>query len=576
VVLRIEGLRVETQSGVVLVDGVDLELARGEVLGLIGESGAGKSTIGLAALTFARPGCRIAGGRIVLKGTDLRSLDADGRSRARGVKVAYVAQSAAAAFNPAMTLLDQVTEGPLRHGLMGRAEARKKAVEAFRALDLPDPEHFGARYPHQVSGGQLQRAMAAMAISCSPDVLVLDEPTTALDVTTQIEMLAHLKKLIALYGTAALYISHDLAVVAQIAARIMVLRHGKMVEVGTASQILTAPRTEYARALVAERQAASRSASTSDAAGRGSPLLAIDNLTVRFGERDVVKTATFTISKGETVAVVGESGSGKTTLALAICGQVARRSGVVRLAGAVRVPLVASDSGAIQPVGTARSPGHGGELSPGDTPLAPHLSGRSREELRRIQLVFQLPDVALNPRHTVEAIIGRPATFYFGLRGAPLRARVTELLTAVGLDPSLAARLPGQLSGGQKQRVCIARALAAKPDLIICDEVTSALDPLVAEEILKLLRRLQEELGLAYLFITHDLGSVRRISHRAVVMLQGEIVAEGPAGEVFGQPSHPYLIKLLASVPELRVGWLDEILRGRAGTLAVPHDRITP
>jgi peptide/nickel transport system ATP-binding protein len=544
-VLRIEGLRVETQSGAVLVDGVDLELARGEVLGLIGESGAGKSTIGLAALTFARPGCRIAGGRVVLKGTDLRSLDAGGRSRARGVRVAYVAQSAAAAFNPAMTLLDQVCEGPVRHGLMGRAEARRRAVEAFRALDLPDAEHFGERFPHQVSGGQLQRAMAAMAISCSPDVLVLDEPTTALDVTTQIEMLAHLKKLIALYGTAALYISHDLAVVAQIANRIMVLRHGKMVEVGTANQILTAPRTDYARALVAERQAAGRSASASDT-GRRATLLAIDNLTVRFGERDVVKAATFTISKGETVAVVGESGSGKTTLALAICGQVARHSGDLQLAG------------------TALAPRDGGELCPGSTPLAARHSRRSREELRRIQLVFQLPDVALNPRHTVEAIVGRPATFYFGLRGAALRARVAELLAAVGLDASLAGRLPGQLSGGQKQRVCIARALAAKPDLIICDEVTSALDPLVAEEILKLLRRLQEELGLAYLFITHDLGSVRRISHRAVVMLQGEIVAEGPAAEVFGQPRHPYLIKLLASVPELRVGWLDEILRERA------------
>ena len=545
-VLRIEGLRVETQSGTVLVDGVDLELARGEVLGLIGESGAGKSTIGLAALTFARPGCRIAGGRIVLKGTDLRSLDAGGRSRARGVRVAYVAQSAAAAFNPAMTLLDQVTEGPVRHRLMGRAEARQRAVEAFHALDLPDPEHFGERYPHQVSGGQLQRAMAAMAISCSPDVLVLDEPTTALDVTTQIEMLAHLKQLIALYGTAALYISHDLAVVAQIADRIMVLRYGKIVEEGTSTQILTAPRTDYARALVAERQAASRSASAGDGTSRGATLLAIDNLTVRFGERDVVKAATFTISKGETVAVVGESGSGKTTLALAICGQVARHIGNVRLAGTT---LATRDDGELRPTGTL---------------LAARHNRRSREELRRIQLVFQLPDVALNPRHTVEAIIGRPATFYFGLRGAALKARVDELLAAVGLDVSLASRLPGQLSGGQKQRVCIARALAAKPDLIICDEVTSALDPLVAEEILKLLHRLQEELGLAYLFITHDLGSARRISHRAVAMLQGEIVAEGPAAEVFEQPSHPYLIKLLASVPELRVGWLDEILRGRA------------
>lgn len=528
-VLHIEGLTVKTRSGAVLVDGVDLELARGEVLGLIGESGAGKSTIGLAALTFARPGCQITSGRIVLKGTDLRSLDGHGRSRARGVRVAYVAQSAAAAFNPAMTLMAQVCEGPLRHKLMTRAEARGRAVDAFRALDLPDPEHFGERYPHQVSGGQLQRAMAAMALSCSPDVLVLDEPTTALDVTTQIEMLAHLKRLIALYGTAALYITHDLAVVAQIADRIMVLRHGKTVEVGTAEQILTNPRTDYARALVAERKAAGRLASD-DKGERAEPLLAVEDLTVRFGNRDAVKAARFTLSKGETVAVVGESGSGKTTLALAICGQLAAHSGILRLGGAA---------------------------------LAPYHGARSREELRRIQLVFQLPDVALNPRHTVEAIVGRPLVFYFGLRGAALKARVAELLAAVGLDTSLGERLPGQLSGGQKQRVCIARALAAQPDLIICDEVTSALDPLVAEEILKLLRRLQVELGLAYLFITHDLGCVRRISHRAVVMLKGEIVAEGPAGAVFGNPSHPYLARLLASVPELRVGWLDEVLRER-------------
>ena len=402
-VLRIEGLRVETQSGTVLVDGVDLELARGEVLGLIGESGAGKSTIGLAALTFARPGCRIAGGRIVLKGTDLRSLDAGGRSRARGVRVAYVAQSAAAAFNPAMTLLDQVTEGPVRHGLMGRAEARQKAVEAFRALDLPDPEHFGERYPHQVSGGQLQRAMAAMAISCSPDVLVLDEPTTALDVTTQIEMLAHLKQLIALYGTAALYISHDLAVVAQIADRIMVLRHGKMVEVGTATQILTAPSTDYARALVAERIAASRSASTRYGRAGREPTSGHREPDSALRESRCCEGGTFTISKGETVAVVGESGSGKTTLALAICGQVART-----------VALCAWPYGTGAITVTPRAGQHAARW-------LVITRGRSREELRRIQLVFQLPDVALNPRHTVEAIIGRPATFYFGLRGAALQ-----------------------------------------------------------------------------------------------------------------------------------------------------------
>ena len=547
-VLRIEGLRVETQSGTVLVDGVDLELARGEVLGLIGESGAGKSTIGLAALTFARPGCRIAGGRIVLKGTDLRSLDAGGRSRVRGVRVAYVAQSAAAAFNPAMTLLDQVPKGPSATDSWAARRHADKPWKPFARSICRTRSISATRYPHQVSGGQLQRAMAAMAISCSPDVLVLDEPTTALDVTTQIEMLAQLKQLIALYGTAALYISHDLAVVAQIADRIMVLRHGKMVEVGTATQILTAPRTDYARALVAERIAASRSASRR----RAEPwptLLAIENLTVRFGERDVVKAATLHDLEGRDGGGGRRVGFGQDDPRLGDLWQVASHSGDVRLAGDVQLAWQT---------------------------LPTRSRGRSREELRRIQLVFQLPDVALNPRHTVEAIIGRPATFYFGLRGAACGLASTELLAAVGLDTSLAAPTPGQLSGGQKQRVCIARALAAKPDLIICDEVTSALDPLVAEEILKLLRRLQEELGLAYLFITHDLGSVRRISHRAVVMLQGEIVAEGPAAEVFGQPSHPYLIKLLASVPELRVGWLDEILRGRGWYISRTNERITP
>ena len=531
-VLRIEGLRVQSASGDVLVHDVDLELARGEVLGLIGESGAGKSTIGLAALTYARPGCRIVGGRVLLGGTDLRGLDAAGRRGVRGARVAYVAQSAAAAFNPAMSLLNQVCEGPVRHGLMSRAQARERAVEAFRALDLPEPDRFGQRYPHQVSGGQLQRAMAAMAISCQPDVLVLDEPTTALDVTTQIEVLAHLKKLIALYGTAALYISHDLAVVAQIADRIMVLRHGKIVETGPTQAILTSPKTEYARALVAERKAAERGVKTRER-DRADTVLTVDDVTVSYGRRDVVRAAQFTIARGETVAVVGESGSGKTTLAYAICGLVAARAGCISFEGA---------------------------------PLAPHYTRRTREELRRIQLVFQLPDVALNPRHSVGLIVGRPAAFYFGMKGPDLKVRVAELLVSVGLDPSIANRYPGQLSGGQKQRVCIARALAAKPDLIVCDEVTSALDPLVGEEILSLLRRLQEDLGVAYLFITHDLGTVRRVAHRVVVMLDGSIVAQGAVADIFDRPGHPYFARLMASAPQMRPGWLEEVLKGRAGS----------
>ena len=523
-----QGLRVETIAGTVLVHDVDLTLARGEVLGLIGESGAGKSTIGLAALAFARPGCRLTGGRIVLDGVELRSLDAAGRRAIRGTRVAYVAQSAAAAFNPAMTIGDQVCEGPLRHGLMTRRAAQERATTLFRALDLPQPASFGRRYPHEVSGGQLQRAMTAMAMSCRPALLVLDEPTTALDVSTQIDVLVHLKKIIADFGTAALYISHDIAVVAQIADRILVLRHGRSVETGTSAQILRAATTPYARALVAERGAATPPAA---AVRHAAELLGIRDLEVRYGTRTVVRRVSFSVMRGTTLAIVGESGSGKTTLANAVSGQLAAQSGSIRFDGA---------------------------------PLDLHHSKRSKEAMRRIQLVLQSPDVALNPRHHIGDILGRPLRFYFGVRGAPQRARVAELLDLVGLDPALAARRPGELSGGQKQRVCIARALAARPDLVICDEITAALDPLVAEEILGLLRRLQAELGTAYLFITHDLATVRRIADAVLVMLGGSVVARGSTAEVLDHATHPYLVKLIRSRPELRMGWLEDVLRAQS------------
>jgi peptide/nickel transport system ATP-binding protein len=526
-VLRIAGLCVRAASGATIVDDITLELERGEVLGLIGESGAGKSTIGLAALWHARGRATITAGRIELGGTDLRSLDAAGRNRVRGIRIAYVAQSAAAAFNPATRLMDQVCEGPVHHGLMTRAAAERRAIMNFRALGLPDPERFGNRFPHQVSGGQLQRAMAAMAMSCGPEVLVLDEPTTALDVTTQIDFLAHLKKLIATTGTAALYISHDLALVAQIADRILVLRDGKMVETGRTHDLLTSPRTAYARALVAERGGRAEGVATP---GNTECLLAVRDLTVSYGGYDAVQAATLTVCRGETVAVIGESGSGKTSLAYAVCGLVAARIGRVTL---------------------------------GSVELAADYKRRSREQLRRIQLVFQLPDVALNPRQRVAVLVGRPVTFYFGTRGAALAARVTELLGVVGLDPATADRHPDELSGGQKQRVCIARALAARPDILVCDEVTAALDPLIAAEILQLLRRLQAEMGLGCLFITHDLGTVRRIAHRVVVMLRGQIVAEGPTAQVFGSGAHHYVAALRSAEPEMRAGWLEEVLERR-------------
>jgi len=528
-ILRISGLRLISVTGNVIVDNVDLQLQRGEVLGLIGESGAGKSTIGLSSMCYARAGLHIAGGEVVLDGVNIRALDAEGRRQVRGKRIAYIAQSAAAAFNPAHSLIDQVCEAPVLHKLMTRLQAEAWARELFLALDLPDPQNFGNRYPHQVSGGQLQRAMAAMAMSCRPDVLVLDEPTTALDVTTQIEVLILLKSLIRQYDTAALYITHDLAVVAQVADRIKVLRHGKEVEEGLTQQILHDARQDYTARLVAVRGAAASERAVG-ATVQPETVLKVQDCHAYYGDFHVVRGVSLDVQRGETVAVVGESGSGKSTLARIITGLLPPRSGKILFQ---------------------------------DKALPATLKQRSKELKRTIQLVYQIPDVAINPRQTLREIIGRPVEFYFGVGRAEVNARAEELMTLVELPQDYLERRPGQLSGGQKQRVCIARALAAKPDLIILDEPTSALDPLVAEEILTLLRKLQRELGLSYILITHDLDVVHRIAHRTAVMLQGQFVAFDTTDKIFENPEHPYTQKLITAVPEMRVDWLDEVLAKR-------------
>jgi peptide/nickel transport system ATP-binding protein len=528
--LRIEAVT-ETGTRVTLVDDVSFNLKAGEVLGLIGESGAGKSTIGLSTLVYARTGCQITGGQILFHGRDLRGLNIKGRQSLRGVKVAYIAQSAAAAFNPAHTIFDQVSEVALQHGVMNRAQVRMDAIRLFRELELPNPDVFGGRYPHQVSGGQLQRAMAAMAMIAKPDLLVFDEPTTALDVTTQVEVLASFKKLIREHRTAALYITHDLAVVAQIADRIMVLRRGKMVEHGEATRILQRPEMEYTRMLVAERVAAEQSKFVEGHAEGDRPILEVKNVVAAYrGSVKVIDDVSIDLRRGDTLAIVGESGSGKSTLARVIVGLLPREKGDILFDG---------------------------------TSLKPRLQDRSKDQLRRIQMIYQMPDVALNPRQTLLDVVGRPVQFYFGKGRAVVRARVEELLRQIDLPPEYITRRPHELSGGQKQRVCIARALAAQPDIIICDEVTSALDPLVAEEILRLLRRIQDETGVAFLFITHDLGTVRRVANKVAVMLKGKLVANGPTQQVFNPPFHPYTELLLSSVPEIRPDWLDEVLRRR-------------
>ncbi|MBI1776848.1 MAG: ABC transporter ATP-binding protein [Proteobacteria bacterium] len=527
--LEIKGLRVEGQSEGQwheIVRGIDLTLRRGEVLGLIGESGAGKSTIGLAAMGYARPGCRIVAGSIRFEDVDLARIGEAQKREIWGSRLAYVAQSAAASFNPAHKLLDQCVEAPVDHRLMGAEEARRNAIDMFRRLRLPDSEHFGLRYPHQVSGGQLQRAMTAMAMASRPDLIVFDEPTTALDVTTQIEVLAAIKDVVRQFNTAAIYISHDLAVVAQMADRVMVLRYGELVEEAATRTMLSNPQQAYTKSLWAVRALRKEAEPGEDV------LLSIASVEAGYGGLKVLHGVSVEVPRGRTVAVVGESGSGKSTLARVITGLLPPSAGSITFDGK-RLP--------------------------------PRLKDRDSTLLRRIQMIYQMPDTALNPRRRVRDILGRPLERHLKLRGAKRDRRIFELLQMTELDERLIDRLPSELSGGQKQRVCIARALAIEPDLIICDEVTSALDQLVAEEILKLLLRLQKDLGVSYLYITHDLATVKAIADVIVVMHQGRIVQQGPKDEVLQPPHHPYTELLLSSVPEMRTDWLDEVLAARRG-----------
>ena len=515
----------EPPKTVTLVEGVSFDVQKGKVIGLIGESGAGKSTIGLTALAYGRGGVRITGGEVKLNGQDLLKLSPSGVRQVRGAKVCYVAQSAAAAFNPAHRLGDQVIEATLKHGIMSRAEAEKRALYLFRMLGLPNPETFGQRYPHQVSGGQLQRAMTAMALCPNPVLIVFDEPTTALDVTTQIDVLAAIKHAIEETNTAAIYITHDLAVVAQITDDILVLRHGKMVEYGSVRQIIEAPTQEYTRALVNVR-----GSRRDEAPDQSDTLLKIDNVTAGYGGFKVLHDISLHLPKGQTLAVVGESGSGKSTLARVVTGLL---------------------------------PPMQGSVSFGGKTLPPALKGRSRDELRRIQMIYQMADTAMNPRQTVRDIVGRPLSFYFGTHGREKTERVKELLDQIEMGERFLDRYPAELSGGQKQRVAIARALAAKPELILCDEPTSALDPLVAEGILKLLLKLQEDTQVSYMFITHDIAIVRAIADSVAVMHRGRLVRFGPKSKVLSPPFDDYTDLLLKSVPEMEIGWLEKVLKTR-------------
>ena len=537
--LTIENLVIEgfhEDSWTPIVKGVSLHLERGEVMGLIGESGAGKSTLGIASMGYTRAGCRIASGRIVFDGEELVGADYETLRKLRGPRIAYVAQSAAASFNPAHTLMQQFVETALQEGILSRAEAEARAREIFRRLQLPNPDSIGDRYPHQVSGGQLQRAMIAMAMACSPDLLIFDEPTTALDVTTQIEVLASVREVIEAYDNAAIYITHDLAVVAQVADRITVLRYGEIVETGATRQIIDDPKQDYTRALLSVRKARGDVAVQSDA----ETILEIDGVTAAYGTFIALREINISIRRGKTVSVVGESGSGKSTLARVVAGLLPPSRGEVRFAGQT-IPTRTRD--------------------------------RDIDTLRRLQMIYQSADTALNPKHRVRKIIGRPLSFYFGMRGRERDERIVELLDKIELGEGFMDRLPSELSGGEKQRICIARALAAEPDLIICDEITSSLDQLVAEGILKLLQNLQNDLSVSYMFITHDLDTVRAISDEIVVMYQGCVVEQGPAKTILTPPHEPYTDLLLSSAPEMDPDWLPRVLDHRQ-TLATKGMRI--
>ena len=509
-----------------IVKGVDVTLKRGEIMGLIGESGAGKSTLGLAAMGFARPGCRLTSGTIMFDGIDLMKTSEEDKRILRGSRIAYVAQSAAASFNPAHTLIEQTVESTVRRLIKSEAEAKADARKLYRDLQLPNPELIGDRYPHQVSGGQLQRVMTAMAMSPRPDLIIFDEPTTALDVTTQVEVLASMRRIVEQFHTAAIYITHDLAVVAQMADVIKVLRYGETIEDADTRTMLSHPEKEYTKSLWSVRSIEKSEEVSNDV------VLRVDHVDASYtGSAKVLDDVNIEVPRGHTVAIVGESGSGKSTTARAITGLLPPSKGQILFNG---------------------------------KPLPPMLKNRSVEQLQKIQMIYQMADTAMNPRHTVRDIIGRPLEFYLGLRGAERDRRLMELVEMIELNESFIDRLPAELSGGQKQRICIARALAAGPELIICDEVTSALDQIVQKGILELLLRLQKELGLTYIFITHDIATVKAISDQIVVMLEGRVVEQGMKSEILEPPYPDYTKLLLSSVPEMDPDWLTGLLKERA------------
>jgi peptide/nickel transport system ATP-binding protein/glutathione transport system ATP-binding protein len=512
------------------VRGLSFDIRERETVALVGESGSGKSATALAVMRLIeREGGRIASGRIVLdNGTplDLTALPEAEMRRVRGNLISMVFQEPMTSLNPVLTLGDQLAEVFIQHRAMSARKALEAAEEALERVRIPDPRRRLAQYPHELSGGLRQRVMIAMAVGCRPKLLIADEPTTALDVTTQAEILDLVRQLQAEFGTAVLFITHDMGVVAEMANRVVVLRNGVKEEEAEVSDLFHRPRAAYSRQLIAATP--KLGAGAPDLKETREPVLAVERLHTRFAlRRDFLRRATVAIhavnnvslrvGEGETLGLVGESGCGKSTLARSVLRLIEPASGAVRLAGR-------------------------------------DMIGLPREELRRArrdaQMIFQDPFASLNPRLPVHELVAEPARIHNVVTARRQRDLAVSLVEKVGLEADCVDRFPHQFSGGQRQRLCIARALSVKPKIIIADEPVSALDVSIARQVTDLLLELQQSEGLAFLFIAHDMAVVERLSHRIAVMLAGEIVETGPTNEVLRNPRHAYTKRLLAAVPK--------------------------
>lgn len=550
IVVSVRNLRLGTLDGTEILHSVDYELRRGEIVGLVGESGSGKTTAGLAAMGHFRPGLVCNEGTVTLhtrnsETIDVLSLNEDALRELRGARIAYVPQDPALSLNPAMRIGAQIREVLDIHNYTGStdntsatggagnnvAAVRAARVrEVMRDVDLPDTDEYLARWPHQLSGGQQQRVGIAMAFAMHPDVLILDEPTTGLDVSTQAHVLATIRAMTQRHNVASLYITHDLAVVAELADKVVVMLRGDIVEEGPTSAVLYQPEHPYTRSLLAAiPDLAGRKpitgydrstpvTSTSETTSQHAPLLQVRDLAMAYGDNQVLHGIDLTLEAGESVLLLGESGSGKTTLARSVAGL---------------------------------NPDYTGEVLLRDELLQHSSRKRTLEQRQDVQYIFQSPYSSLNPRRTIGESLSVPMEMSGKLSRNEQRALVEEILEAVQLDRSFYSRRPGDLSGGERQRAAIGRALVNAPSLLVCDEITSALDVSVQASILQLLSELRRQRGLALLFVTHNIALARHIATRVAVLNRGIIVDEGPVDEVLEHPKHEYTQRLLSHVPEL-------------------------